>query len=64
MNKKSILWIAHCAIGAICGGVCLCTDMSHAPKWCEPVVYAVGCYLLSKILICGQFLERKEKKQA
>ena len=64
MNKKNILWIAQCAIGGICGWVCLCAPMIRARDWHELVVYAVGCYLLSKILICGLFLEKKEKKQA
>lgn len=64
MNKKSILWIAHCAIGAICGYVCLYAAKSQARNWSELVVYAVGCYLLSKILICGLFLEKKDKKQS
>ena len=64
MNKKNILWIAHCAIGGICGGVCLYAAKSQARNWSELVVYAVGSYLLSKILLCGLFLENKEKKQA
>lgn len=63
MNKKNILWIAHCAIGGICGVVCMVSGANDVPKSCRMVVVAIGVYLFSKTLIAGQFLEKKEKKE-